>query len=989
MATLGSPGVQVIVQDESFYTPSAPGTIPLIFIASRQDKANASGTGTAQGTTAAQQGNVFVITSQRDLTDTFGNPIFETDASENVIQGSEISEYGLQAAYSALGVSSRAYIVRADVDLGDLASSATAPAGEPRGGQYWVDTANTLFGVNEWDVATQKFTVKTVKVLDDSNINGDNVVGGAPSSSFGNQGDYAILINGSSTATLWYKQADNTWTEVRLGFEGGKTLVMSPHTAYPDFSPSGLDADTGSVWIKTTSPGFGANWVVKLYNSSTKAWSTVAAPLYDTPRAATLAFDAVGGGKNIPVGTLFVEPNVENGVGADYNADFKVWRRKNAGATSISIIASAAKQSGSASVFQIRETLTNGTWSSTYTISIPPSGSVSVASLIPAAISAVGMTHVSSTYDPATRRLTISHANGGDFQLLDVTNSPLTVVGFNLTTANLYAAPGYDAFDFLASNWAPLSFEARPTAPTSAPTDGTLWYSGGNYDADIMVHNGTTWKGYRNVYPDTDPAGPIVRATEPMDGDRSDGDALVDGDIWISTADPERYGLDIYVWDNSNKLWTKQDPTDDYSPTGWVFADARAGTSGNGGSSTDAPTGSIADLLVSDYLDPDAPNPAQYPKGTRLFNTRRSGNNVKKYVVGHIDVTANNGLNLRFGNDEMAEYFPDRWITVNGRNADGSGRFGRHAQRGHIVSQLKSLIDTNLAIRDTDTLDFNLIACPGYPEVIANMVALNTDRGQTAFVVGDTPFRLTPTATSLRNWGNNAAGATDNGETGLITKSEYLGVFYPSGLTTNFRGKDIVVPPSHMMLRTILNSDAKSYQWFAPAGLRRGGVDNATSVGYIDNQGEFKGASLYEGLRDVLRDVQINPIATLPGVGIVNFAQYTRSSTTSALDRMNVARLIAYLRKQLAILAKPYLFEPNDAQTRREIKAAADSLLLELVGQRALYDFITVCDNTNNTPTRIDQNELWLDVAIEPVKAVEFIYIPLRIKNTGEIAAGV
>ena len=69
-----------------------------------------------------------------------------------------------------------------------------------------------------------------------------------------------------------------------------------------------------------------------------------------------------------------------------------------------------------------------------------------------------------------------------------------------------------------------------------------------------------------------------------------------------------------------------------------------------------------------------------------------------------------------------------------------------------------------------------------------------------------------------------------------------------------------------------------------------------------------------------------------------------------------------------------------------EIKAQADSLLLELVGNRALYDFLVVCDESNNTPARIDRNELYLDIAIEPVKAVEFIYIPLRLKNTGEIA---
>jgi len=82
------------------------------------------------------------------------------------------------------------------------------------------------------------------------------------------------------------------------------------------------------------------------------------------------------------------------------------------------------------------------------------------------------------------------------------------------------------------------------------------------------------------------------------------------------------------------------------------------------------------------------------------------------------------------------------------------------------------------------------------------------------------------------------------------------------------------------------------------------------------------------------------------------------------------------------------LFEPNDAQTRSELRAAAESLMIELVGQRALYDFIVICDESNNTPARIDRNELYLDIAIEPVKAVEFIYIPLRLKNTGDIAAG-
>jgi phage tail sheath protein FI len=165
-------------------------------------------------------------------------------------------------------------------------------------------------------------------------------------------------------------------------------------------------------------------------------------------------------------------------------------------------------------------------------------------------------------------------------------------------------------------------------------------------------------------------------------------------------------------------------------------------------------------------------------------------------------------------------------------------------------------------------------------------------------------------------------------------------------------------------------------------------VFNATSVGYIDDSGAFQKVSLYEGLRDVCRDIKVNPIATLTGSGIVNMGQYTRAKSASALDRINVSRLVAYLRRQLSVLAKPYLFEPNDTQTRNEIRGAVESLLLELVGQRALNDFIVVCDTTNNTPSRIDRSELYVDIAIEPVKAVEFIYIPLRILNTGAIASG-
>jgi phage tail sheath protein FI len=108
----------------------------------------------------------------------------------------------------------------------------------------------------------------------------------------------------------------------------------------------------------------------------------------------------------------------------------------------------------------------------------------------------------------------------------------------------------------------------------------------------------------------------------------------------------------------------------------------------------------------------------------------------------------------------------------------------------------------------------------------------------------------------------------------------------------------------------------------------------------------------------------------------------------SALDRINVARLVVYIRERLQQIVKPFLFEPNDKITRDEAKQVVESLMNDLVAKRGLYDYLVICDTTNNTPDRIDRNELYIDVAIEPVKAVEFIYIPVRIKNTGSIAAG-
>ena len=1069
---LVSPGVQVSVIDESFYTPAEPGTVPCIFIATAQDKTSSSGTGTAQGTTAANAGKVFLMTSQRELAETFGDPVFKTDASNNPIHGGETNEYGLQAAYSFLGVANRAFVVRANVDLGQLEASATAPAANPVAGTYWFDTVNSKYGVFEWNgsAATttggQSFTNQPVTVITDA----DQISANFPKNSVGQAGDYAINATDTNN-DLFYKKYDGAWVAVGTadwvgsnptikGSAGGTissgqnyvitinaqnttitnsgttvdsavtditgagvsglsarnnggileiyytgaagdtvqiangtadvstsfgitagtyyvpALSVAPHTSVPAFkSTDSNPRPTGSVWLKTTEPNLGAKWSVKKWNDTTKLWETVSAPLHSSNESALFNLDKTGGGAGLAVGDLYI--NYGNGT---TEVDHVIFRRESTGSTKVTGTAISTGMTAGSKSFTIQESIVGQeALNSAITVTSTLTGAASDADVIAGQINGAGFTNVKASVD-SSNRIVIEHTKGGEMKFVD-TDGSLAEAGFLQTTTNMGYEPGTGSGtnpkQYRASNWKALTYTASATAVTSLTNDGQLWYSSIVDEVDIMYHNGTTWKGYSAVA-GSDPAGPQVSATAPTT--QSDASALVDGDLWISTADLENYP-GIYKWNGSTLKWVLLDKTDQTTENGILFADARFGTTG--GTASAAPAGTIADLLASDFLDADAPDPALYPKGMLLWNTRRSGFNVKKFVRNHVDTTA---TNPRQGDASMSAYYPHRWVTESANQADGSGSFGRHAQRKVIVQGLQAEMNSNQEVRDDESRIFNLLATPGYPELIGEMISLNADRGLSAFIVGDSPMRLTPDATSLQNWATNVNKAVEDNDNGLVTTNEYLGVFYPSGFTSDNFGNNVVVPASHMMLRTIALSDQVSFPWFAPAGTRRGGITNASSTGYINSEGEFVSTALNEGQRDTLYTNNVNPITFITGAGLVNYGQKTRFAGSSSLDRINVARLVIYLRSQLNKLARPYVFEPNDKITRDEIKAQAESLLLELVGNRAIFDFLVVCDETNNTPTRIDRNELYLDIAIEPVKAVEFIYVPLRLKNTGEIA---
>lgn len=1040
---LTSPGSQITIVDESQYLPAAAGPRPLIIAASSQDKTNASGTGVAAGTLASNAGKLQLVTSQRELSTLFGVPNFVVENGA-VLQGSELNEYGLLTAYSFLGVASGAYVMRPDIDLAQLTASAGAPTGEVATGQYWLDLAQTVWGLLEWNAVDQAFAVVAPSLLTDAT----DLSGGLPKPSLGRPGDYAVVLT-TNTLRAYYKgaRADRAQNWVQLGSDDWKTahptmvittdgsfntdslelkaadagsfetilsgtnttqlrdaingdpvlsvfatavvsgnnvlvystkdivvgggsdptlltelgltvktyyspkLHQAPHTVVPGFKTGSAEPrPTGSVWFKTTSPNNGTNIVLKRMSAAGE-WAAVSVPLYNggsTPTyddndAANAALSSDGvDASTIPNNSAYLRFN-EAGTGT-WQSSLQRWT---------STVPLAVNGTTTNPVIANADAFTVRVGGVVYTVTVDTVLDSADADGLANAFGRANIPFMDMVVN-SDDTVSIKHLQARDFQLTDGAGTPLAACGI---AAGVY------------SNWDYLVYTADTAEPRDPPDDGTLWYNSIVDEVDIMVHDGSNWVGYRNEFSLTDPLGPIVRATEPEE--QSDGTSLVTNDLWIDTSDLENYPvIKRYTAAGS---WETIDNSDQTTENGALFADVRYRDDGTASGSS-----LITDLLVSDYVDLDAPEPALYPQGMLLFNLRRSGYNVKEFRTNYFNATDFPAVSL--------PSYTDAWVSKVSTDSTGKPYMGRKAQRRVIVIAMQSALASSLEARQEQN-EFNLIAAPGYPELADEMIGLNIDRKGTAFVLIDPPFRLQPTASAVRAWAINSNGAATNGEEGLTNLNEYAAVYYPNGYATELRGNDVMVPASYIMLRTIALNDQVAFPWFAPAGLRRGVVNNATSVGYLSAEGEFVPAPLGQGERDIMYESRVNPIVIQPSGGIVVWGQKTLAVTASALDRVNVARLVVYVRSQLDRLVKPYLFEPNDTLTRNEIKQAIESFFNELVGQRALYDFLVVCDSSNNTPERIDRNELWVDIAIKPVKAIEMIYIPIRIKNTGEALA--
>ncbi len=301
------------------------------------------------------------------------------------------------------------------------------------------------------------------------------------------------------------------------------------------------------------------------------------------------------------------------------------------------------------------------------------------------------------------------------------------------------------------------------------------------------------------------------------------------------------------------------------------------------------------------------------------------------------------------------------------------------ARRAAIVTALQASTQQVTALR-SDAIEFTLLICPGFGELADDLNLLNTDTRDEAVAITDGPQTMTPA--DYTTWANSPTPVYVGAPIRQRGSNTY---YYGSGMITNVDGSDIVVPSSTIALRTIAYSDLISYPWFAPAGVTNGIVSGVTRMGYISGTlgtaTTFVDTPLTQGERDMLYQANINAIPFIYGSGYLVFSQQNSATVVSELQSINVDRLLKYIKRGLRKNSKAFLFRPNDQYTRDQFKSFVDGFLSELVTLRGLFDFATLCDKSNNTPERIAKKELWCDVAVQPITAVEFIYIPITVQK--------
>jgi len=290
------------------------------------------------------------------------------------------------------------------------------------------------------------------------------------------------------------------------------------------------------------------------------------------------------------------------------------------------------------------------------------------------------------------------------------------------------------------------------------------------------------------------------------------------------------------------------------------------------------------------------------------------------------------------------------------------GSDGSSVSAGNVMKAIETVSNPN-------DIDVNLITAPGWtdPEVINKCLSICEKRGD-CMSIHTTPQGMTPQ--EAVEWHNG------NGGEFQAFNSSYGAMYYGwLKVYDQWRDREVWVPPEGFVAGVYAYTDTVAEPWFAPAGLNRGRLVTPLNVEYNPTHGEME---LMYGNQNAL-----NPIVRFKKDGIAIWGQKTLQRKPSALDRVNVRRLLLYIRKVIATSTKYLVFEPNDPFTWRQWKGLVDPFLEDIKRKRGLYDFKTICDETTNTPERIDKYLMYGKALIKPTKAAEIVVSEFGILRTG------
>lgn len=1037
MANLVSPGISVTITDESFFIPAAAATVPLIFIATGDEKKQVDGLLDAPGT--FESNVIRTVTSVKQSLELYGLPNFiesiVTDHAYVAHHGDARNEYGLFALNQFLGIGSRAFVVRADVNLNDDLSDVRTMWDRKivEASEVLIILANNFIAEVNNDGGFIPSTPGAVG-YQEANLNGTGLLTTELNLPADATFDFSVIVDGEVTPQNLNLGLTTTSTIADV-VSGMSNLILRGTVSLVD----------GNLRISSDQPGVGSSIVLTRGTPGTSGYQDInlsgsdgldligapaGAYVFDVTIDGTLQVGSVTLTGTDTVASLVSSMNIaitsgnvtlvagdirvtSNSTGTTSTVNLAMagdLATSGSQVISFSPLVAEADLAGPAAGTYVFDATVDGT---PQTVSVTALGGDTVASMI--GLISTALNGASAVFEGGNIKV-ISDTDGSGSSVLMTQGPGATAgtqnMGFNVAAGdsvvlvpNIYdinIAVDGGAYDNVTIEIVgAIVFSDLVTLLDTAFTTATVTLVG----TDIVVTSntsGATSTISLSAGTNLDLLGALgtVPVTAVPGTDSTDLLSALTGFDTILTAVAGLNSTNLLASIATYlSLFTPVagDTNDLFSsiPGFFSISDAVAGTASPYKTTLTEPEfESRADDALSEVFASFS-----FKSLGDLFKDDATNNPLDVFSLGYDQLAQGEFIGLdgliadwvanAFGStiDHATEFTPneaadlvlaaadDFKYTAVFKNGTSLGA-NDAARRVAITQALSAMINGNQEIR-SENFEYNLILCPGYPEIADEMVKLVAEIMDEAFVIAETPMNLGPS--DIVAWGGTTARQS----------SPHCAYYYPHSLASNIDGKDVLAAASGTALRTIVYSDNVSELWFAPAGTRRGLVTGVTDIGYaMGNLGSptlFAEVHLNLGQRDDLYKyfTNINPIVFFPGRGIIIWGQKTSSPAASALDRISVSRMTKYIKRQLRKNTMSFVFEPNDQLTRDNLKAAVDGFLGDLVVKRGLYDFATVCDDSNNTPDRIDRNELYVDIAIKPVKAAEFIYIPIRIVSTG------